>query len=106
MPIVAADYLLVTKKGVHMKHELMENAEVIMKILVVKDSKSKYIGAHLVPVKGLGFDRYAAEKLRRDILWLGDSRVIIKTDHGPAIVAVLNETLKALRIEVLGPGCS
>ncbi len=101
MPTVAADYLLVTKKGVYMKHELMEHAEVVMKILVVKDTKSKYIGAHLVPVKGLGSDRYAAEKLRRDILWLGYSRVIIKTDNEPAIVAVLKETLKALRIEVL-----
>jgi len=101
IPVVSADYLLVTKRGVHLKNEQVEASEVVMKILVIKDSKSKYIGAHLVPVKGLGCDRYAAEKMRRDILWLGYSRVILRSDNEPAIVAVLKETLKGLRIDVL-----
>ena len=59
--------------------------EIIAKILVVKDSKSKFINAHVVPVKGIGSDRYAVEKLRRDIVWLGYRRIIVKTDNEPAV---------------------
>ena len=54
-----------------MLDEAVDKAEIVLKILVVKESHSKFIGAHVVPVKGVGEDRYAAEKMRRDILWLG-----------------------------------
>ena len=30
----------------------------ILKILVIEDAKSKYIGAHVVPVEGVDEDRY------------------------------------------------
>ena len=53
----------------------------IMKILVVKDSMSKYIGAHVVANKGVGADRYAVEKLRGDIAWLGYTRVMLKSGN-------------------------
>ena len=101
IPVVSADYLVVTKHGVFRRDEDVGETAVIMKILVVKDAYSKFIGAHVVPMKGVGPDRYAAEKLRRDILWLGYSRVIIKTDNEPAIVALLGETLKSLKVEVV-----
>ena len=84
IPIISADYLIVTKAGVYTRGEEIEKAEVILKILVIKDSKSKYIGAHVVPAKGVGEDRYAAEKMRRDVLWLGYPRVVLKTDNEPA----------------------
>ena len=69
--MISADYLLVTRRAVYRKDDPPEKAVIVAKILVVKDSMSKFIGAHLVPVKGLGSDRYAAEKMRRDIVWLG-----------------------------------
>jgi len=62
---------MVTAKGIQRRDELEPQAEIIAKILVVKGSKSKFVNAHVVPVKGLGSDRYAVEKLRRDIVWLG-----------------------------------
>ena len=71
VPVVSMDYLIVTKAGVFTKEEGVERSEILMKILVLKDSQSKYVGAHVVPVKGLGEDRYAAERVRRDIMWLG-----------------------------------
>ena len=107
VPVIACDYLLVTRSGILRKDELGEGShEIILKILVVKDSKSKFVGAHVVPVKGLGEDRYAAEKVRRDVTWLGYSRVILKSDNEPAIVAVTREVLKGLRVEVLEQAAS
>ena len=94
IPVISADYLIVTKNGIFRKDEGVDKATIILKILVLKDAFSKYIGAYVVPVKGVGEDRYAAEKLRRDVLWFGYSRVIVKTDNEPAIKAVLNELLK------------
>jgi hypothetical protein len=92
--VISGDYLLVTRRAVFRRDELPERAVVVAKILVVKDSMSKFIGAHLVPVKGLGSDRYAAAKMRRDIVWLGYRRVILKTDNEPAIFALLEGVLK------------
>ena len=57
--------------------------------------------AHVVPVKGLGADRYAVEKLRRDIIWLGYRRIIVRTDNEPAIVALLHGVLQTLKIDVV-----
>ena len=62
IPIISADYLIVTKKGIFRKDEAESKTEIVAKILVVKDSKSKMVNAHVVPVKGMGEDRYAVEK--------------------------------------------
>ena len=101
LPTVACDYLLVTKKGIFTRDEVIERSSILMKILVVKDDKSKYIGAHVVPVKGAGDDRYAAEKMRGDIQWMGYSRVLLRSDNEPAIVSVLTDVLKGLKVDVV-----
>ena len=103
MPVLACDYLLVTRHGVFRQAELSEGNRkaILLKILVLKDAKSKFVSAHVVPTKGLGEDRYAAEKLRRDVLWLGYPRIILKSDNEPSLVAVTKEVLKALKVEVL-----
>ena len=97
LPVISFDYLLVTKKGVFMKDEVRDE-EVLLKILVVKDSLSKWIGAHVVKSKGLGGDRYAAEKIRADVAWLGYREIILRSDNEPAIVAVLKDALRSLKV--------
>ncbi len=101
LPTVACDYLLVTKKGIFTRDEVIERSSILMKILVVKDDKSRYIGAHVVPVKGAGDDRYAAERMRGDIQWMGYSRVLLRSDNEPAIVSVLSDVLKGLKVDVV-----
>ncbi len=101
VPIISFDYLIITKRGIFWRDATVEKSAILIKIMVVKVSKSKYIGSHVVPVKGLGGDRYAAEKLRGDILWLGYSRVLLKSDNEPAILALMKDVLKALKVEVL-----
>ena len=98
VPVISFDYLLVTKKGIKLKGQA-QPGEVLLKILVVKDSMSKVISAHVVRSKGVEDDGYAVEKLKRDILWFGYSRVTLKSDNEPAIVALLTEVLRGLKVE-------
>lgn len=100
VPVISFDYLLVTKAGVKLRGEA-QPGEVLLKILVVKDSMSKAISAHAVSCKGIGADGYAVEKLKRDILWLGYSRVTLRSDNEPAIVALLQEVLRGLKVQVV-----
>ena len=100
IPIVSFDYLLVTRRGIHTRLEECDS-EILLKILVVKDSLSRTICAHTVPCKGVGSDGYAVEKLKRDILWLGYSRVTLKSDNERAIVALMREALRSIKVDVV-----
>ena len=54
-----------------------------------------------MPQKGVDADRYAVERLVRDIQWLGHTRVILKSDNEKAILKLLTEVLKDLRVSSL-----
>ena len=71
----------------------------MVKILVAKCHMTKCLFAHVVPQKGMDPQSYAVERLKRHILWLGRSKIILKTDNEHAIMAVLRNTFKVLRIE-------
>ena len=91
IPVFGFDYL-------HGAQRVDEGGEVV-KILVAKCHLTKCLFAHVVPQKGMDPQNYAVERLKRDIMWLGHSKIILKTDNEHAIMAVLKNTLKALRIE-------
>ena len=57
--------------------------------------------AHTVDVKGPGEDQYAVDRLVEDLKWLGFSRVSLRSDNEPAILKLLEVTLKNLRVDVL-----
>ena len=59
---------------------------------------TKYVFSHVVPQKGIDSDRYAVERLARDIQWLGHTRIILKSDNEKAIVKLLTEVLQSLRV--------
>ena len=101
VPVVSFDYLFVTKQGSMVTEVSTErDTEIVLKILVAKDSATKSIFAHVVPTKGTGEDRYAVECLRGDILWLGHTRVLLQSDREPAIKALLQDVLKGVRVSV------
>ena len=93
------DYMFVTRKGVVVKQneEGWDDPEAL-KILVVKDSKSKAVFAHAVPKKGVDDKRYSVDKVVEDVLYLGYSRVLLKSDNEPAIVQLLKESLGSLKV--------
>lgn len=69
-----------------------------MKVLVAKCCKTKVVFAHCVRQKGADQEGFAVECLRRDLQWLGHTRVVLKSDNESAIVKPLRETFKELRI--------
>ena len=100
--IVSMDYMFVTKKGsVVLKDEPGWDDPEALKILVVKDSRSKSVFAHAVPQKGIDDKRFAVDQIVNDILWLGYSQVILKSDNEPAIVKLLKESLASLKVSGL-----
>ena len=52
-----------------------------IQILVVPDSKSKAVCAHVVPQQGVDPKRYVVDMIVGDVLWLGWSQVPLKTDN-------------------------
>ena len=99
IPVVAFDYLFITRGRILKKAELSEDDKqnVKLKILVVKDTKSRAIFAHAVRQKGVDDEGYAVARVTEDIQWLGYTKVILKTDGERAIVRLLKESLKSIK---------
>ena len=49
-------------------------------------------------IEGVDEDGYVVEELKNDIMWLGHSWIAIRSDNEPAIVQVLKEVLKSLKV--------
>ena len=102
---VAFDYLFMVQFGVYIREEwqVLETDEETrtgaLKILVVRDLRSRALSAHGVPFKGVDEKGFSVQCLVDDIAWLGYTRILLRSDNEPAIVALLKESLKALRIE-------
>ena len=64
----------------------------------MRDSKSKAIFAHAVPSKGVDDRKYIVDSIVEDISWLGHVKVIVKSDNEPALLHVVREALKAIRV--------
>ena len=50
----------------------------------------------VVPSKATSMDKSVAERIVEDIVCLGHTRVILRSDNGPALVALVGEALKGL----------
>ena len=96
------DYAFLTKMG-HIVKEGEEcwNDPDTLKMLIVKDALSKSVFAHAVPKKGVDEKRFAVDMVVRDCLWRGYSKMLLKSDNEPAIVALLKQALASLKIEGL-----
>ena len=100
VPTIAFDYLIINRAGKVVVRGTADDEEIALKVLVVKDSKSKAVFAHGVRVKGPGDDGYPIRCLANDIKWLGYSVVRLKSDNEPAILKLLKDALVAVRVEV------
>ena len=99
VPVIAFDYLFVSQSKLVTREELDDEEEkkALIKILLIKDVKSKATFAHVVRHKGIEDDEYAARRLVEDVAWLGYSKVILKCDGERAIVKLLKEGLKRIK---------
>ena len=106
VPTIGFDYLFLSRRGVFSRKDwVQESDEKYLKILVVKDFKSKAVFAHAVQRKGVDDTRFAVDALVSDIEWLGYSRIILWSDNEPAIKNLLSETLRALKVQNMEQVC-
>ena len=92
-PIVSFDYMFLKKTGEYGECE-EDVADGGIKILVVKDSKSKAIFAHVVPQKGIDPKRYVVDMIVEDVFYLGYNHVLLKTDNEKADTEKMKEELE------------
>ena len=97
MAVFSFDYLFLDEKGEVMKNGVIEDRELVVKVLVAHDSLCGCVFAHVVPQKGVDAELYAVDILVEDLKWLGYQRVIHKSDNEPAIVKLLRTALTELR---------
>ena len=94
----ACDYMYVTDKGVSLRSETTEEDRAsAVCVMVSKCSRTQCMFAHVVPRKGVDDDGYIVEQMKKDILWLGHSKVIVRSDNEPAILRVVEKVTKAVR---------
>ena len=88
MPVIAFDYLFITKEHVWRREELTDDElrKVVFKVLVVKDTKSRAVFAHVVHKKGVEASGYSVVRMVEDVQWLGYRKIILKSDNEPAIL--------------------
>ena len=101
IPILASNNLFVITSGndIKTREEITppETEGCKLKMLVAIVITSGSISSHVVEQKGVEADRYSVDKLVEDTGWLGYSQITVKNDNEPAIVQVLEETLKSLK---------
>ena len=101
-PVISFDYGFLSDSGDVISQEAFEAAgDGAIKVLIIRDSKSKRVFAHVVPSKGVDEGGFSVRMLVDDVKWLGYSKVTLKSDNEPAIVKLLTEALRELRIQGL-----
>ena len=101
-PVVSFDYCFLSDIGDVLTHEeFVAAGEGAAKLLIVRDSRSKSVFAHVVPSKGIDGSGFAVSALVEDVKWLGYSKITLKSDNEPAIVKLLVEALRELRVQGL-----
>ena len=109
VPMVAFDYAgirdncefvdPVELKGVPVDEESV--ARILVVALRTPDDRQSCVFGHVVPCKGVDRDKFAVDCLVSDIVWRGYTRVMLKSDNEPAILKLLMESLKELRVNGL-----
>ena len=88
--MVSFDYAFISDNNEVVTQDGFEAAgEGAAKVLVVRDSRSKAVFAHVVPTKGIDEQGFSVDALVGDVKWLGYSKVTLTSDNEPAIVKLL-----------------
>ena len=102
MPVVSFDDAFISDRGeVKTLLDFEQAGEAAVKMLVIRDSRSKSVFAHIVPSKGVDEKGFSVSALVDDVKWLGYTKLTLKSDNEPAIVKLLAEALRDLRIQGL-----
>ena len=103
-PLVSIDYMFLTPKGLILKGRdgLWEDPpEDSTRVLAGICSATKAVFAFAVPQKGADAEGYAVKNLVENVLWLGHSRVAVRSDNEPAIIKLVNTAVNLLKLNGL-----
>ncbi len=106
IPVVGIDYFYIAEHGPQTRSELtfpdsdggnellteVRKKGDVVKRLVIRCFSSKHVFAHVVPCKGDDEDKFVANLAVTDLSLLGHVRLILKSDHGNALVALIAGT--------------
>ena len=71
----------------------------IIKCVVVRCSHSNCKFAHVVPFKGNDKEQYIANLVTADLAWLGNTRLILKSDREATLVSLLTRIWKTAKVQ-------
>ena len=107
--IIGLDYFFITTKGVESRSDLQEykddaegNAALedarregkIIKCILVRDSKSKALFAHVVPCKGVDEEHYVRDIVVSDLEWMGHTAMLLKADNERSLQALVRAVIR------------
>ena len=88
------DYACLTEKGLFKVSELREEErDHAVRVIVAYCSGSRSPFMHVVPRKATSMDKFAAEGILEDIVYLGHIRVILRSDNEPALLLLVGDAL-------------
>ena len=113
VPVVGVDYFFITTGGMKKRSELEQEltpqgeAQIdearrkgeLVKCLIVRCFRTKLILAHVVPCKGVDEERWVANLVCDDVLWIGHSEFIMKSDNENSLKALIRYTLEVVRVK-------
>ena len=109
IPIIGMDYFYINDKGELLTGqeaegngpELDDGADqrTLVKCLVLYDRYTKALFAFAVPQKGVDDERWIVKQVVEIVEWLGHSRIILKSDNERALVTLVRQALKDLRVQ-------
>ena len=107
--VVSLDYLFITPSGLFTRQEVEQSSELtfealeanvhVTKVLVMYCSLSRAVFAHAVRRKGA--DEQVVQQIVDDIAWLGHTRLVLRSDNEPAMLALVSEALKVVRMQLV-----
>ena len=96
-----------TEKGILARHELEEHERTGAQTdLAGHCSATGALFAHAVTRKGTDDEGFIVEQLRQDVLWLGHSRIIIRSDNEPALAQLVEMKLTVLKLSGVSSAAS
>ena len=95
---VSSDDAFIGDNGGVTSQEQADTEEGSVKFLIVRNNVCKVMFGHIVPRTGIDEKGFAVDAIVQDAKWLGYTKIMLKTDKEPAILKLLTESLRELRI--------
>ena len=99
--VFSFDYLHLDQAGKPIARDAVEGgAKAALTLLVARDSLGKAVFAHVVPQKGVDPAHYSVDALIQDVVWLGYTRLSLRSDNELAILLLLKHALTEARYKI------